>query len=149
MMCNPGACAAVAKYLVRFERLLKYAQDSIIFEWVKYASQVRRTTGKYHCYHAPFDSNVIADNQVVLEYVRACKLCATGMKFVMGIRAWHFRTIRRAVRYTSSMPAHKGKRKVSNNGIKCDDLRMKALTHHYEYLPPIEMRAQSIVTRSQ
>jgi hypothetical protein len=34
MMRNPGACAAVAKYLVRFERLSKYAQDSIIFEWV-------------------------------------------------------------------------------------------------------------------
>ena len=134
MMHNPGACAAVAKYLVRFERLLKYAQDSIIFEWVKYASQVRRTTGKYHCYHAPFDGNVIAGDQEVLKYVRACKLCATGMKFVMGIRAWRFRTIRRAVRYTSIMPAHKGKGKVSNNGIKCDDPRMQALTHHYECL---------------
>ena len=34
MMRNTGACAAVAKYLVRFERLSKHAQDSIIFEWV-------------------------------------------------------------------------------------------------------------------
>ena len=98
------------------------------------------------CYHAPFDDDVIADDQEVLEYVRACKLCATGMKFVMGIRAWHFRTIRRAVRYTSIMPAHKGKGKVSNNGIKCDDLWMQALTHHYEYLLNLgEVRATRVV----
>jgi len=51
MMCNPGACAAVAKYLVRFERLSKHAQDSSIFEWVKYAThQIGKLTGKYHCY---------------------------------------------------------------------------------------------------
>ncbi len=121
------------------------------------------------CYHAPFDDDVIADDQEVLEYVRACKLCVMGMKFVMGIRAWHFWTIQRAVRCTSIMPAHKGKGKVGNNGIKCDDLWMQALTHHYEYLlnigevrathvvqcwltefrgTPIETRAQSIVMRS-
>jgi len=123
MMRNPGACAAVAKYLVRFERLSKHAQDSIIFEWVKYATnQIGKSTGKYHCYHAPFDGDVIKDDQEVLEYVRACKLCATGMKFVMGIKKCRFGTIRRAVRCTSIMPAHKGKGKVSNNGIKCDDL---------------------------
>jgi len=100
-MRNPGARAAVAKYLVRFERLSKHAQDSVIFEWVKYATQIGKSTGKYHCYHAPFDGDVIKDDQEVLEYVRACKLCATGMKFVMGIREWRFRTIRSAVRCTS------------------------------------------------
>ena len=68
------------------------------------------------------------------------------MKFVMGIRAWHFRTIRRAVRYTSIMPAHKGKGKVSNNGIKCDGLWMQALTHHYQYLLNLgEVRATRVV----
>ena len=78
--------------------------------------------------------------------MRECKLCATGMKFVMGIRAWHFRTIRRAVRYTSIMPAHKGKGKVSNNGIKCDGLWMQALTHHYQYLLNLgEVRATRVV----
>ena len=146
MLRNPGACAAVAKYLVRFERLSKHAQDSIIFEWVKYATQIGKSTGKYHCYHGPFDCDVIKDDQEILEYVRACKLCVTGMKFVMGIRAWRFRTIRRAVRCTSIMPAHKGKGKVSNNGIKCDDLRMQALTHHYEYLLNLgEVRATRVV----
>ena len=146
MMRNPDVCAAVAKYLVQFERLSKHAQDSIIFEWVKYATQIGKSTGKYHCYHAPFDGDVIEDDQEVLEYVRACKLCATGMKFVMGIRACRFRTFRRAVRCTSIMPAHKGKGKVSNNGIKCDDLRMQALTHHYEYLLNLgEVRATRVV----
>jgi hypothetical protein len=146
MMRNPGACAAVAKYLVRFERLSKHAQDSIIFEWVKYATQIGKLTGKYHCYHGPFDCDVIKDDQEILEYVRACKLCVTGMKFVLGIRAWRFRTIRRAVRCTSIMPAHKGKGKVSNNGIECDDLRMQKSTHHYEYLLNLgELRATRVV----
>jgi hypothetical protein len=84
MMLNPGACVAVAKYLVWFERLSKYAQDTIVFEWVKYASQAGRT-GRYHWYHAPFDSNIIAGDQAVLEFVRTCKLCVTGMKFEMRI----------------------------------------------------------------
>ena len=44
------------------------------------------------------------------------------------------------------MPAHKGKGKVSNNGIKCDDLWMQALTHHYEYLLNLgEVRAMRVV----
>ena len=146
MMRNPGACAAVATYLVWFERLSKHAQDSIIFEWVKYASQIGRMTGKYHCYHAPFEGDVIAGDQEVLEYVGMCKLWVTGMKFVMGIRAWRFRTIQNAVSYTSILPAHKGKGKVGNAGIKPDDPQMQALTHHYEYLLNLEeVRATWVV----
>jgi hypothetical protein len=77
--------------------------------------------GKYHWYHAPFDSDIIADDQEVLEYVRTCTLCATGMKLVLGIGRSCFKAIQRAVSYTSIMPAHKGKGKEGNARIKHDD----------------------------
>ena len=90
--------------------------------------------GGYHWYHAPFDGDFIAGDQEVLEYVQACKLCAIGMKLVMGIGEWRFRAIQKAVSYTFIMPAHKGKGKIGNAGIKLDDLQMQALFHHFEYL---------------
>jgi hypothetical protein len=73
IMRNPGACAAMAKYLVWFERLSKHARDSIIFGWVKYAFQTGRTIDRYHWLHVPFDGDVIAGAREFLEYVRMCK----------------------------------------------------------------------------
>ncbi len=65
---------------------------------------------------------------------------------MMGIKAWCFRTIQNAVSYTSIIPAHKGKGKVGNAGIKPDGPRMQALTHHYEFLLNLgEVRATRVV----
>ncbi len=138
----------VAQYLLQFVRKSKYDQDSIVLEWYTYAIAAR-IDAMISCrkplrFCLPYNATLNTD----IDCLRASqkhRLCLLGMRSLLGIGDFRYRSIRAAVSI-GVMPRHKGAGKKSNMTIKHDDPHMIHLRNHFDYLHMLgEVRATKVI----
>jgi hypothetical protein len=123
IIANRDACDSIVRYLCWFNAKMKYEQDSIVFEWFKYPSNLKKGS-KITLFCLPFIDD---DMAVVPEAVRMHVLCSQGLLLVLkwGSRRWQ--SIRTASTVTGVMPMHKAKEKTDCNSLSNNDRKMGPL----------------------
>jgi hypothetical protein len=111
---------SVVRYLCWFNAKTKYEQDSIVFEWFKYSSYLKKGS-KYTLFCLPFIDDGMA---VVPEAVHMHVLCSRGLLLVLNLGSRRWQLIRKASTVVGVMPMHKAKGKKSNNSILNNDRKM-------------------------
>ena len=121
---------SVVRYLCWFNAKTKYEQDSIVFEWFKYSSYLKKGS-KYTLFRLPFIDDGIT---VVPEAVHMHVLCSRGLLLVLNFGSRRWRSIWKASTVLGVMPMHKRK--------------MGPLIRHFEYLMELadKVRATRVVT---
>ena len=98
----------VAQYLLQFVKKSKYDQDSIIWEWYKYAiaaridAMISRRKPLWFC--LPYDATLNTDIDCLRESQKH-RLCLLGMRSLLGIGGSRYRSIRAAAS-VGVMPRH-------------------------------------------
>jgi len=99
----------VAQYLLQFVRKSKYGQDSIVLEWYKYAIAARidasRRKPLWFC--LPYNATLNTD----IDCLRASqkhRLCLLGMRSLLGIGGYQYRSIQAVASVGVMPPRHKG-----------------------------------------
>ena len=86
----------------------KYEQDSIVFEWFKYLSYLKKGS-KITLFHPPFIDD---DMAVIPEAVCMHVLCSRGLLLVLNWGSRRWRSIRKASTVMGVMTMHKAKGKT-------------------------------------
>jgi len=137
---------SVVRYLCWFNAKTKYEQDSIVVEWLKYSSYLKKGS-KYTLFRLPFIDDSMT---VVPEAVRMHVLCSRGLLLVLNWGSRRWRSIRKAPTVTGVMPMHKAKGKVNYNSLCNNDRKMGPLMmmRHLEYLMELgdRVRATRVIT---
>ena len=136
----------MAQYLLQFVKKSKYDQDSIILEWYKYAiaARIGHSQRQPLWFCLPYDATLNTDINC-LRASQKHKLCLLGMRSLLGIGDFRYRSIRAAAS-VGVMPRHKGAGKNSNVTIKHDDPRMIHLRNHVDYLHKLgEVKATKVI----
>ena len=93
---------SVVMYLCWFNAKTKYEKDSIVFEWFKYSSYLKKGS-KITWFCLSFIDDGMA---VVPEAVRMHMLCSRGLLLVLSWESHRWRSIRKALTVTGVMPMH-------------------------------------------
>jgi len=135
---------SVVRYLCWFNAKTKYEQDSIVFEWFKYSSYLKKGS-KYILFCLPFIDDGMA---VVPEAVHMHVLCSRGLLLVLNWGSSRWRSICKASTMTGVMPMHKTTGKMNYNSLSNNDRKMGPLLRHLEYLMELgdKVRATRVVT---
>ena len=99
---------SVVRYFCWFNAKTKYEQDSIVFEWFKYSSYLKKGF-KITWFHLPFIDDGMT---VVPEAVRIHVLCSRGLLLVLNWGSRRWRSIRKASTVMGVMTMHKAKGKT-------------------------------------
>ncbi len=108
---------SVVRYLCWFNAKTKYEQDSIVFEWFKYLSYLKKGS-KCILFRLPFIDNGMA---VVAEAVHMHMLCSRGLLRVLNWGSSRWRSIRKASTVTGVMLMHKATGKLIYNSLWNND----------------------------
>jgi hypothetical protein len=135
---------SVVRYLCWFNAKTKYEQDSIVFEWFKYSSYLKKGS-KITWFCLPFIDDCMS---VVPEAVRMHVLCSQRLLLVLNWGSCRWRSIRKASTVTGVMLMHKAKGKTNYNSLSNNDRKMGPLMRHLEYLMELgdKVRATRVIT---
>jgi hypothetical protein len=122
-------------------RKTKYEQDSIVFEWFKYLSFLKKGS-KITWFRLPFINDGMS---VIPEAVRMHVLCSRGLLLVLNWGSRRWRSIQKASTVTGVMPMHKAKGKMNHNSLSNNDRKMGPLMRHLMELGD-EVRATQVIT---
>ena len=112
ILSDGGVSASVVMYLCWFNRKTKYEQDTLIFEWFKYAGMKR--TKKVILFRLPF----IDDGpNIVPEAARKHMLCSRGLTILLDYGTKRWQLIRMATTTTGVLPVHKATGKPAPNAM--------------------------------
>jgi hypothetical protein len=138
----PGVVAAIASYLIFFERKTKSQQDMILLDWILY--RISFPANKTRFFHVPFDGDCIDDSDTIAEMQRHY-FCQKGLQTVMDISPTRWARIRQVSSYSSIMPVDARMGNL-NAKMRDDDPRLPALKNSLDYLLGLgEVRATRAV----
>jgi hypothetical protein len=134
IIANRDVRDSVVRYLCWFNAKVKYEQDSIVFEWFKYLSHLRKSPSKVSkitSFRLPF----IHDGMIVIhDAAHTHVLCSRGLLLVLNWGESRWQSIWKASTVTGVMPMHKAKGKSNYNSLSKNEHRMGPLMRHLEYL---------------
>jgi len=127
--------ATFVRYLCWFNTKTNYKQNSIVFEWFKYAALRKadgkmKGDGKMYWFCLPFIGDGATDD--VLHAVRKHVVCSRGLLLILDFGTRRWRAIRNASTVSGVFPQHKGIGKIHYNSIQLDETRLVPLTRHFE-----------------
>ncbi len=121
----------VDRHLHCFNGKTKYKQDSIVFEWYKYSSYLKKLHFTTTVFCLPYIDDGTA---VVPEVVCMHVLCTRGLLRVLnwGLKRWG--SIQTALIKMGVMPANKKTGKQAPHAIEQHETKYEPLMRHFEYL---------------
>jgi len=148
-----NARSAIAKYLTWFERQHKHEQDSIVFEWGRYAlilkasNEQRKGMKNGKVFHLPFvDDGTDDGTDAVDDKVRTYLLCKHGLVSLLTFGERRYVSIRSAAMSSAVLPDRKSTGKKNYNAVEKNERKYQPLLHHFEYLQNLgEVRGTQVV----
>jgi hypothetical protein len=109
----------------------KYKQDSIVFEWFKYSSFLKKGQFKFNLFRLPYIDDRTAD---LVKTVCEHPDCTRGLQFLLDLGRRRYQSIRKVSAFMGVMPAHKATGKMNYNSIVINKRKLEPLQRHFEYL---------------
>jgi hypothetical protein len=145
IMDDANARAFVMKYLCWFFRKSKYKQDSILFEWFKYSSYLKKGQSKLNQFWLPYinDGTGAVVNSSVCKHV----ICTPwGLQLLLNIGMKRYQSIWTVSTFTAVLPTHKTIRKQAPHAINQNEHKYEPMMRHFEYLSNLaEVRVMQVV----